>query len=335
VVATRLAVSLALAFVLPARAGEWVPALPSGFPPLQQPAVNPPNAAKAELGRRLFFDTRLSVTGSYSCASCHDPSRAFTDGLARARGATGEIHARNTPTLINAAYGASLGWLDQGVRSLEAQHRIPLLNEAPIELGFGRAAEARLAQLRADEGLAKLIPEAFDGVTAADLTLDHLVRALASYVRTLVFADSAFDRYVYCGEPSLSAEALAGLRLFLAPRTRCAGCHGGFNLSGPVVHALSPDTPPVFHRGIRAPTLRNVAVTAPYFHDGSLATLADVLAFYDLQGHDGPIPLDPDEQRALVAFLEALTDRCWVAAPPQRPSTRTHPRARDGCPDPP
>jgi cytochrome c peroxidase len=140
---------------------------------------------------------------------------------------------------------------------------------------------------------------------------------------------------VYWGEASLSADARAGLRLFLSPRTGCAQCHAGFNLSGPVAHALRRDAAPTFHEGVRAPTLRNVAVTAPYFHDGRYDTLGDVLKFYDRQGHDRAIPLGSGEQRALLAFLESLTDRCWVTEPLPPPSTRSHPRAPGGCPHPP
>jgi cytochrome c peroxidase len=266
------------------------------------------SAAKAALGERLFADGRLSITGDYSCASCHDPERAFTDGLPRARGATGELHARNTPTLVNAAYNASLGWLEDAPRTLEAQHRVPLFNDDPIELGFGAVAAARLASLRTDPTLAGLVERAFD-VPATTLSLEHVLSALATYVRTLVFADSPFDRYVYWGEDSLTTDAREGLGLFLSAATGCTRCHTGFNLSGPVVSATTPDVEPLFHDGLRAPTLRNVAVTAPYFHDGSLDSLDAVLDFYVADGHGSPVPLTADDRRRLLAFLDSLTDR--------------------------
>lgn len=285
--------------------------LPPGFPPPLVPATNAMNAAKVALGERLFRDGRLSVTGTYSCASCHDPARAFTDGRTKARGATGEVHARNTPTLVNAAYGASLGWLDEGVRDLEIQHEIPLFNAAPVEMGFDAVMAERLPALRADPDIAALVPSAFDGLSADRFDLPQIVGALAAYVRTLVFADSAFDRYLYWGEPSLSSEALAGLTLYLSPRTGCADCHGGFNLSGPVVHERAPATAPVFFGGVRAPTLRNVAVTAPYMHDGDMATLDVVLEFYARVGRDGPVELTASERTSLLAFLDSLTDRRW------------------------
>jgi cytochrome c peroxidase len=275
------------------------------------------NAAKVELGERLFSDGRLSLTGQYSCAACHVPARAFTDGLARARGATGALHARNTPTLVNAAYGASLGWLEGAPSTLEEQHRVPLFNEHPIELGFGAVAEARLLELRSDPAIASLFARAFNA-PAQTLELAHVLAALASYVRSLVYADSPFDRYVYFGEDALSHPAREGLDLFLSERAGCTACHAGFTLSGPVVSAETPDVAPVFHAGVRAPTLRNVALTAPYFHDGSLPTLEAVLDFYAADGHGRPVPLADAERSALLAFLDALTDRRWR---PQSPDS--------------
>ena len=297
-------------------AALWEWSLPPGFPAPLVPADNPMNAAKVRLGEVLFFDGRLSLTGAYSCASCHDPARAFTDGRAQARGALGDLHARNAPTLVNAAYAASLGWLDSGVRTLEAQHRVPLFNETPVELGFDRVAARRLDELRADPAIDQLLSEAFDGLPPARFDVDQIVAALASYVRTLTFADSPFDRYAYWGEGALSRDALAGFALFASARTGCADCHGGFAFAGPVVSANVPNARAIFHDGIRVPTLRNVAVTAPYMHDGSLATLDDVLAFYSTVGRDKPLELDADETRELRAFLESLTDRRFAVGAP-------------------
>jgi cytochrome c peroxidase len=324
------------------------------------PADNPMSEAKVALGRRLFSDGRLSLTGSYSCASCHDPARAFTDGRATAIGATGELHARNTPTLLNSAYQVSFGWADPSLTTLEAQHRVPLFNHAPVELGFDQVQAQRLAELGADGQVEALRASAFPN-TAATLTLDQLVQAIASYVRTLICADSPFDRYLYWDENSLTTEARRGMRLFFSDRTQCALCHASFNLSAPVGQQGVPVPAPVFHNtglynvdgtgrypdpglaaytgraqdmgAFRAPTLRNVAVTAPYMHDGSIATLAEVIDFYDAGGRvidAGPYagdgranPFKRDEIRALrlsaqeksdlVAFLESLTDRSYTA----------------------
>ncbi len=287
---------------LAADGATWAWQLPAGFPPPLVPADNPMTAAKVALGERLFSDGRLSVTGEYSCASCHDPARAFTDGRAVAVGATGAHHARNTPTLVNSAYAASLGWLEDAPRTLEAQHRVPLFNDAPIELGF-----ASTAAFANDADVVAAFPRGFG--------TDELIAAIASYVRTLNFADSPFDRYLYFGEESLSDPAKAGLTLFLSERTGCSDCHRGFNLSGPLVHSLAPDAEPAFHDGVRAPTLRNVAVTGPYMHDGSIPTLAEVIDFYAVGGRGRAIDLDSSEREALLAFLDSLTDRRWLSAP--------------------
>ncbi len=265
-----------------ANAESWQWQLPAGFPPPLVPADNRMTPAKVAVGERLFFDKRLSIDGSYSCASCHDPGRAFTDGLAVAIGVTGERHARNTPTLINAAYNVSFGWLADAPRTLEDQHRVPLHNTNPLELGYPGI-----------DGLAE----------------DEVVESLASYVRTLIRADSPFDRYVYYGDQAaMSMLAREGLELFLSPRTGCSACHRGFTLSGPVRHQLVPDAEPEFHDGIRTPTLRNVAVTAPYMHDGSIATLEAVIEFYDRGGRGQPLDLSAEEHAALIAFLGSLTD---------------------------
>jgi cytochrome c peroxidase len=297
-----------LLFVAAVAAYEW--ALPAGFPRPVVPPDNPVSVARVAFGETLFSDPRLSLTGGYSCASCHDPARAFTDGRARAIGATGQAHARNTPTLINAAYAPSFGWLETGPRSLEAQIRVALEGNDPIELGFDHVAEERLAALRADEAFATAYVRAF-GLPVESLGTEHLVMALASYVRTLVFADSPFDRYVYWGDDTLSARAHAGMTLYLSARLGCSGCHGGFALAGPAVSVEAPAAAPVFHDGVRAPALRNVARTAPYMHDGALATLDDVLAFYAETGRGRPLRLDDRERAALRAFLESLTDRRW------------------------
>jgi cytochrome c peroxidase len=333
--------------------------LPAGLRPPPVPADNPMSSAKVAFGERLFADGRLSVTGSYSCASCHVPALAFTDGRATALGATGERHTRNTPTLINVAYAATLSWSDPSLTSLEAQHRVPMFNHAPVELGLDQVLPQRLTELSADPAIASLRQAAFPN-SEAQVTLDQIVDALASYVRTLISADSAFDRYLYWGEESMTPQAKRGMNLFFSERTHCSLCHASFNLSGPVRQQGVPDPQPVFHNtglynidgtgrypdpgleahthraadmgAFRAPTLRNVAVTAPYMHDGSIATLAEVIEFYAAGGRNieaGPnagdgrvnpykrkeiqaLDLTAQEKSDLVAFLEALTDTKYL-----------------------
>jgi cytochrome c peroxidase len=293
--------------------------------------------AKVTLGGLLFADTRLSVTGDYSCASCHRPALAFTDGRATAVGATGQRHRRNTPSLLNVAYNASFGWADPTTTTLEAQHRIPMFNADPVELGTDAAR--MLDALRADESFMARARAAFGTVP---LDLDRVIDALASYVRSLIVADSPFDRHLYYDE-ELNPAARQGLQLFFSERLGCSQCHASFNLSGPVRTAAMPDVELVFHntgltartldRGLgmhtgrpeddgafRAPSLRNVARTAPYMHDGSLPTLQAVVAFYASGGRDHPnkraelrsFTLSDSETDALIAFLESLSSPASV-----------------------
>src|SRR6185503_9924105 len=197
--------------------------LPRGLPEPAVPDDNPMSATKVALGARLFADPRLSVTGRYSCASCHDPGRAFTDGLARSRGATGETLPLNAPTLINAAYNASLGWHDTGITTLERQMRGPLFNDHPPELGLaGREAEVE-RDLLGDGSLRAAFAAAFPGERA--LTLDNAIRAIAAYERTLLSAGSPFDRYVYSGDhAALTSEEKRGMDIFFTDRGGCARC---------------------------------------------------------------------------------------------------------------
>ena len=285
-----------------ARADEFAWRLPEGVAPPPIPADDPMSEAKVELGRRLFSDSRLSYNQTTSCASCHVPEHDFTDGRPRAIGASGVPHARNTPTLWNAAYNVSFTWIDQGLTSLESQLRLPLTGRDPVEMGFGPDQAAVLA---ADPEVAALQRAAFGSTPLAERTV---IQALATYVRTLIRMDSAFDRYFYWDDASgFDARARQGMALFFSERLGCSHCHAGAHLSGPTA---APDrvVPPIFHRtavsdsttAFRAPSLRFVRRTAPYMHDGSLATLGQVLDFYARGGGKGaerlkPFDLDPDE----------------------------------------
>jgi cytochrome c peroxidase len=305
--------------------------LPPGFPEPAVPADNPMSAAKVALGRRLFFETGLSVNGSTSCARCHDPTRAFTDGRAHARGALGDTLPRGTMSLANVAWNASYGWNDRAVRSLEMQMRRPLFNTHPVEMGLaGREAEV-IAFLSADAAYRESFERAFPG-DPAPIRLDNLIRAIASFERTLVSGGSPFDHYVYRGEhEALDAGEKRGLALFYSRRLGCANCHGGFNFSGTWTERDRPHARPAFARDavhgplLRVPTLRNVALTAPYMHDGRYATLEEVISHYEREGRREAasagvrsrpslqtFELSAAERRDLIAFLGALTDRAFV-----------------------
>jgi cytochrome c peroxidase len=359
---------VALATTLLAASGEsahdaphaWE--LPSGFPAPLVPADNPMTTVKVELGRLLFHDPRLSGNGELACSGCHRPELAYTDGRARAVGTTGEEHPRSAMSLANVAYAATLGWDDPTLTRLEDQALVPLLNEHPVEMGVRGREQKVLARLRRDPTYRELFGQAFPE-SAEPFTLDNVTRALASFERTLISGNSPYDRWAYRGEvDALTPRARAGAALFFSRRLSCFNCHAGFSLSGSVVHEDAEPAEPVFHNTglynldgqgaypepntgaqrvtgrpdemgkFRAPTLRNVALTAPYMHDGSLATLEEVLDHYAAGGRaiaTGPqagdgrasplkdpliagFELSSEERAALIAFLHALTDESFV-----------------------
>ena len=327
------------------RAAEaYVWHLPRGVPHPKVPADNPMSEAKVRLGRRLFYDTRLSGNGTFACASCHQQTRAFTDGLARAKGSTGQQHARSAMSLANVAFNASYGWADARTRTLEAQMAVPMFNEHPVEMGMKGNEATIVARISSDPADAALFRDAFPGKAIA---LDTIVKAIASFERTIVSANSPLDRYLYRDDRSaLTPQAQRGMALFFSDRLACARCHTGFNLSGPTVQEGSAEIAPTFHntglynvdgrgaypaidRGLfdatrvpadmgrfRAPTLRNIALTAPYMHDGSIPTLDEVVGHYASGGLKSPVKsprlkgfeISTTEVEDLVAFLNSLTD---------------------------
>jgi len=306
-----LALLLAL-FAVDSSAYEWQ--LPTGFPVPLVPADNPMTEAKVRLGRKLFADPRLSRNGQLSCASCHDPQQAFSDPRARSVGALGDELPLNSPSLWNVAYYASLGWTDSGKRTLEEQHLLPLTNTAPVEMGLQPAQVAALWQ---DATLRSEVKQAFGDVET--LRLEHLTYALASYLRTLMRAGTAFDRYLFEDDATaLNPQQREGLALFLSPRLNCTGCHRGTLLSGPTASESAVFEPTFYATGVgssddafRAPSLRFVSETAPYMHDGSMSTLSQVIRFYEHGGgnagqHLQPFTLTDNQREALMAFLLSL-----------------------------
>lgn len=317
--------------------------LPPGVPPPSVPDPNTLTPARIALGRRLFYDVGLSVNRTESCGTCHRRQFAFTDQRARAIGATGKLHPRGSMSLINVAYRDTLTWSDPTATSLEDQALVPMFGDDPIELGL------KGHEVQAYEGLAKdvlylrLFGEAFPG-DPDPITTDHVVAAIAAFERTIVSFRSPYDRYTFHGEEdALSPAARRGHALFFArEKAGCAQCHGGLNFDGGARTASGAVTPPVFHNTglfvkypapntglqahtgkiedegkFRAPTLRNIDRTAPYMHDGSLATLADVLDHYAAGGRAAhanrspllrPFTLTAAERSDLLAFLESLTD---------------------------
>jgi cytochrome c peroxidase len=325
---------------------EW--RLPPGFPRPAVPADNPMSAAKVQLGRRLFYDTRLSGTGRYACASCHRPELAFTDARPRAVGATGEFVKHGAMSLANVAYNPAFTWSDAKVHSLESQMRQPLFNEHPVEMGLEPAGA--VDALAADATLREEFAGAFPG-EPPPVSIEHIVKAIAAFERTLISGRSRFDRYVFDDDRSaLSGPEKRGMALFFSVRVGCSQCHSGLNFSGPLTYAghekehasfannglsgadgRGSDDRGLFdhtHRAedvgkFRVPTLRNIALTAPYMHDGSLASLEQVVDHYANGGHKTahqdprvrPLFLSPAERANLIDFLKSLTDREFIDDP--------------------
>lgn len=306
---------------------------PAGFPGQAAetaPADNALTDARVALGKRLFFDARLSRTRKVSCGTCHHPERAFAEGRAVSVGVDGRTGRRNAPALVNLAWSTSLFW-DGRVPSLEEQAGKPI--EDPNEMDLPLAEAARRVNDDASYRLA--FQDAYGG--AADEA--NLRRALASFVRSLVSGDSPYDRFLRGDQNALPASARRGLDLFMSDETGCFHCHPpgaltneGFFNNGSHRDGGDPGRQAVTGRTgdlgkFRVPGLRNVEVTAPYMHDGSVPTLEAVVGQYVRGGRGHPstdplihhLHLTMAEERDLVAFLRALTDRAFLTDPRLRP----------------
>lgn len=296
------------------------PELPLGldFEPSDYAGRAHVNARSVALGRALFSEGRLSRTGRTSCATCHRPELALTDGRARALGDDGALGSRNTPSIVNRAFGRTHFW-DGRAASLEEQALGPLLS--PAEMGMTR--ELFHDRMSHAPDLALAFVETF----GSEPTLELAARALAAFEATLVSGDSPFDRYEWLGdEGALTPGARAGLQLFRG-KARCTLCHVGTNFTDEALHDLGVGNPELDDAGrprrFRTPSLRNVAATPPYMHDGSFASLDEVLRFYEQGGGSKPGPdpklhsfaLTDDERGQLVAFLESLTGTIASLAP--------------------
>jgi cytochrome c peroxidase len=326
----RFAVGLALLAGAGLRSGAQSPDHPithplhlSTVPGLDEympaPADNPLTVERVALGKRLFFDSLLSSNRRMACSSCHAPQHAFSDSLAIPTGATGRAGRRNAPAILNRAWGVAFFW-DGRARSLEEQVVQPIQDPLEMALPMARLLE----RLEADENYGRSFSLAFpDGVTG-----NNVARALASYVRTIRSGGSPVDRYQAGDTTALSADAKRGLALFRG-KANCAACHLGPNLTDEAFHntGVSAGTADAGRHGVTAreadrgrfktPTLREVARTGPYMHDGSIATLDDVVTFYDGGGKPNPgldreihkLGLSASERRDLVGFLRSLTGR--------------------------
>ncbi len=340
---------------------RWV--LPKGFPKPRVPADNPMTDAKAKLGRYLFYDERMSGNGTQSCASCHQQQLAFTDGRPQGVGSTGELHSRGAMSLVNVAYSSVLTWNNPNEHSLEHQALTPMFGDNPVELGLKGDGQEFTDMLRLDPVYGGLFPAAFPG-DVDPFTIANVTKAIASFERTIISAGSPYDRYHYGGnDQAVSESAKRGEVLFFSDPLSCFRCHGGFNFSNATTYEGSREDRPdhdedSFHNtglynitgplsypapnvGIyqytsrpedvgkfKVPTLRNIALTAPYMHDGSAKTLNDVLDHYAAggrtivnspyagNGSQNPnkdhlirgFKLSSQDRADLIAFLQSLTD---------------------------
>jgi cytochrome c peroxidase len=314
--------------------GQVAPAPPLGLPPVIWPADNPYSAARVELGRNLFFDARLSSNGKVSCATCHPPERAFVGGDPPPRGVTGTPLRRRAPTLINRAYGRSQ-FLDGRAATLEAQIAGPITS--PDEMGTTPLAAA--GAVASIAGYARLFEEAFGD---RQVTYDRIVKAIASFERTILSGNSPYDRFLNGDKHALSPGARRGLDIF-ERSGECSECHTGYNFTDEKFASLGigPDGhPPDLGLGaitgkrrddgkFKVPTLREVVHTGPYMHDGRFRTLDEVLEFYRKGGQPGPrldsriapFFLDAPAKANLMEFLESLGGEGWqqIQAPERLP----------------
>ncbi|TGM57042.1 MbnH family di-heme enzyme [Leptospira adleri] len=353
-----------LLFLLPQDSYVWN--LPNGFPIPLVPASNPMTQAKVDLGRFLFFDKRISGNQTQSCGSCHKQSKAYTDGLANAIGSTGDVHPRNSQGIINVAYNLRQTWVNPNLRNLEDQMLVPIFGEHPVELGLANRENEMLDRLRADNRYQAMFASAFPGGDPFSTT--NVVKAIASFERTLISGRSPYDKYLYDGDVSAlgnstqRASILRGAQIFSSEKGECFHCHGGFNFSTTSVHVGTVTEEVSFHNNglyniggngsyptgnqglfeftglasdkgkFRAPSIRNIELTAPYMHDGSIDTLENVVEHYNNGGRNvtsGPnigdgrtnpnknnfvfaIGLTAGEKTDLVNFLKSLTDTEFV-----------------------
>jgi cytochrome c peroxidase len=320
---------ISLKRVKPLGSSAQLPPAPLGLPRVPIPADNPPTERTIALGRKLFFDKRLSLNNSISCASCHNPQQNFADGRPHSLGVGGKSGQRNAPTILNAAYQGSQFW-DGRAKTLEEQVGGPMANTVEMN----QPHEVAISKLNADPELRRDFEYAFG---PGPITLGKLEQAIASFERTLVCGNSPFDRYQYGGDKNaLSPAAIRGLAVFKDPkRGNCASCHvigdkyalfsdGLFHNLGVGVNDQGEltdlgrynETKRESDKGaFKTPSLREVAQTAPYMHDGTLRTLREVVDFYAGHGNSNPyldkrisdITLSGRDRQDLIAFLQSLS----------------------------
>lgn len=358
---------------------EWD--LPAHVTPPKVPTDNPITVEKVTLGRVLFHDFQLSIDGGRSCGICHEQQKGFTDGFVKAVGTFGDRHTRNTPTILNVAWRAPLNWRDPELFSLEDQLLGPLMGTDPVEMGMADNEPLLLERLADFDPYPALFSSAFPG-DDEPITLTHMVHAITSYERTLTSFDSPYDRYLAGDAGAMGEAAERGMALFESERLGCTACHSGLLLDRPLnddgeaegtsgffntgqYNTDGLGAYPVDDQGLlvetgspgdmgkfRTPSLRQVADTEPWNHDGTTATLGAVIDNYARGGRwvqsgnnpgdgaESPIKddritgftLSETERSDLLAFLHALSDpSVLVSDPPQDPFCRGNELDPDDC----
>jgi cytochrome c peroxidase len=307
------------------------PKPPLGLIPVVFPKDNPYTPEKAELGRYLYFDKRLSADGTVACASCHDPAKGFTDGARVSTGIRGQRGNRSAPTVINRAYSLAQFW-DGRAATLEEQVKGPIAN--PIEMG--NTHDAMVTSLRGIAGYGPLFEKAFG---SSEITVDRVALAVATFERTVLSGNSRYDRYKAGDKKAMTPAQVRGMRVFF-DKAECDSCHEGVNFTlnayanlgvgtdkpDPDVGRFTVTKDPADWGAFKTPTLRDVARTGPYMHDGSLLNLHQVVNFYDKGGTPNknldkkikPLHLSEQQKDDLVAFLEALTGNVTPVRAPEK-----------------
>lgn len=341
---------------------EFVWQLPSNIAPPSVPEDNPMSNEKMTLGRFLFYDKQLSANASQACADCHQQDKAFSDGQVTALGSTGILHPRNSQSLVNAAFNHSLTWNNPNVTSIEQQIVIPLFGSSPVEMGLSEQnKKSVLARFQESPSYINLFNKAFSN-DSTPVNFKNIVKSIAVFIRTLNSYNSVFDRFQQGEKNALSPSAQRGMTLFMSERLACTQCHGGVNFNQPSDKLNSTGNTHTFqniglynlnnqgdypsgNQGLieqtqikedmgkfRIPSLRNVELSAPYMHDGSVVTLDDVLDLYSAGGRfvamgnkagDGRInpfknvaikgfALAEQDKKDLINFLNSLTDQGFI-----------------------
>jgi len=311
---------------------------------------------KIELGRYLFYDRRLSVNKSKSCASCHDPKFSFTDGYRRSIGALGDLHQRNSSPLINLIFKKYLTEADSSLHYPEQQVNNPMFHERPVELGWKGNEREILSRITKDELYRNKFKQVFENEKET-VTIKNIQYCIASFIKTILSYNSPYDRFFYLKQDVLSVQEKKGMQLFFSDKLACSSCHGGNNFDKPVVkdsigkiqfyfntglyNINGKGNYPDYDKGLyestrnatdmgkyRVPVLRNLAFTAPYYHDGSAAGLEEVIRNYEnggrritnglLKGDGSANPfksnlikgffLTSQERKDLISFLLSLSD---------------------------